>query len=220
MDHEGEYGLVHPHLTSYLASGLAAQSVRCDAKRTTMPGSQRPVQPESSPTGSPRRLTVQELLADATVEMAVRMTALMFGLPGTTVTEIVAAELPMIAAMSVGNPELRRRLYVASVGSAPERLEDFYARMMASPPVRQAVMDDYKATYGAMLDAVNRVAARQAGTTDGQARDVLAAVLPAVTHVLGAINRAGDEQSFCQCLRELQTSGGTSRTVGCGHPRS
>lgn len=203
MAHEGEFGLVQPCLTPRRTPCFAAQVVRCKAKRTTMLGSQRPVQPDTTPPGSPQRLTTQQLVAEATVDMAVRMTALMFGLPRATVTEIVAVGLPMIAVMSEGNPELRRRLYVASLGGLPERIEDFYARMMASPPLRQAVMDDYKATYGAMLDAVNRVAARQTGTTDGQARDVLAAALPAVTQVLGSINLTGDEQSFCQCLRAL-----------------
>lgn len=142
-------------------------------------------------------------MAVASVEVAVQMTAHMFGLPRATVVEIVTVGLPMIAVMSEGNQELRQRLYVASRVRLPERIEDFYARMMASPTVRQSVMDDYRATYGAMLDAVNRMAARQAGTTDGQARDVIAAALPAVTQLLGTINRAGDEQSFCQCLRDL-----------------
>ena len=166
-------------------------------------GATPPVRQGESPVGSPQRLSAQQVMADAAVQMAVQMTALMFGLPDETVTEIVAVELPMIAAMSEGNLELRRRLYVASRARLPERIEDFYARMIASPPVRQAVMDDYKATYGAMLDAVNRLAARKAGTTDGQARDVMAATLPAVTQVLGTINVAGDEQGFCQRLRDL-----------------
>lgn len=153
--------------------------------------------------GSLERLSLQQLMTDAVVEMAVRMTAHMFGLPRATVAEIVAVELPMIAAMSEGNPELRRRLYVISLMRLPGRIEDFYARMMASPLVRQAVMDDYRATYGTMLDAVNRVAARQTGVTDGQARDVMAAALPAVTQWLGTSNRAGDEKGFRQCLRDL-----------------
>jgi len=45
-------------------------------------------------------------------------------------------------------------------------------------------MDDYKATYGGMLDLVNRAAARRAGVTNGQARDVIAAVLPALGRML------------------------------------
>ena len=35
-------------------------------------------------------------------------------------------------------------------------------------------------------------------------REVIAAALPAVTQLLGTINRTGDEQSFCRLLRDLQ----------------
>lgn len=203
MDHDGEFGSVQPCSTPCRTPRFAAQVVRCEAKRTTKLGSERPMQPGTSPMGSLERLSLQQLMTDAVVEMAVRMTAHMFGLPRATVAEIVAVELPMIAAMSEGNPELRRRLYVISLMRLPGRIEDFYARMMASPLVRQAVMDDYRATYGTMLDAVNRVAARQTGVTDGQARDVMAAALPAVTQWLGTSNHAGDETGFRQCLRDL-----------------
>lgn len=202
MDHDSEFETVPPCLAR-IGRPLPAQIADCSAHRITLMGSQPPVRQGESPLESPERLSARQVMADAAVQMAVQMTALMFGLPDATVTEIVAVELPMIAAMSEGNLELRRRLYVASRARLPERIEDFYARMIASPPVRQAVMDDYKATYGAMLDAVNRLAARKAGTTDGQARDVMAATLPAVTQVLGTINVAGDEQGFCQRLRDL-----------------
>jgi hypothetical protein len=205
MYHEGAFpGLIQPCLHPYWQPRFSARVVRCKAKRTTMLGSQNSAKPDTNPTGDPQRLSAQQLMADARVEMAVRMIAPMFGLSRATVFEIVAVGLPMIAAMSERNPELSQRLYVASRETLPERIEEFYTRMMASPPVRQAVMDDYKATYGAMLDAVNRAAARQAGTTDGQARDVMAAVLPAVTQVLGSINLAGDERGFSRCLRDLQ----------------
>jgi hypothetical protein len=131
------------------------------------------------------------------------MTARMFGLPRATATEIVAVALPMIASMAENNPALRWRLNVASPARLPERIEDLYARMLASPLVRQAVMDDSKATYGAMLDTANRLAARPAGTTDGQASEVIAVALPAVTQLLGTINHAGGSSAYRQRLRDL-----------------
>ena len=76
--------------------------------------------------------------------------------------------------------------------------------MAANPVVRQSAMDDYKATYGAMLDAANRAAARQAGTTDGQARDVMAAALPALNQALACANSDHSEHAFSQQLRDMQ----------------
>lgn len=141
---------------------------------------------------------------DQAVALALDMTATMFGLPKETVTTIVQVGLPMIAKMAQSNPELRKRMYATSLATLPESVPDFYAHMLESRALRQATMDDYKATYGTMLDTVNREAARHAGTTDGQARDVLAAVLPAITQAVGQANEAGDEQSFAQRLREFR----------------
>jgi hypothetical protein len=65
-------------------------------------------------------------------------------------------------------------------------------------------MDDYKASYGAILDAVNRTAAGQAGTTDGQTREVIAATLPAVSQVLSEANGERGEQGLARRLGDLQ----------------
>ena len=149
-------------------------------------------------------MTTQQIMADTAVDMAICMTAQMFGLATATVTEIVQVGLPMIARTAEINAEVRRRLYAASQAGVPERIDDFYARMTASPAVRQAVMDDYRAAFGGMLDAVSRAAGRQAGTTDGQAREVLAALLPAISQLLGQANVTGSEAGFAARLKDLQ----------------
>jgi hypothetical protein len=146
---------------------------------------------------------VQQMIEDAKVDMSLAMTARMFGLSKETVTTIVQTGLPLMAKMAETNPELLKRMYAATLATMPEPLHDFYVRMVQNPAVRQATMDDYKATYGAMLDAVNREAARQAGITDGQARDVLAATLPALTMVLGQANAGGNRQTFADRLHTL-----------------
>ena len=178
--------------------------VGCAMNRSVLLGSGRRAEHDKDRTVPTARMTTQQLMADAAVEMAVRMTAQMFGLSRETVTEIAAVGLPLIARTAEGNAEVRRRLYATSLAGLPERIEVFYARMTNSPPVRQAVMDDYRAVYGGMLDAVSRAAGRQAGTTDGQAREVLAAILPAVSQVLGQANTAGSEASFAQRLQDLR----------------
>jgi hypothetical protein len=148
-------------------------------------------------------LNMQQLLMDEDVDMALTVTAQMFGLPKATVTTIVRVGLPLMAQMAQSSPELLRLMQAAALVPMPEPVADFYARMARSQAVRQSTMDDYKATYGAMFDGVNREAARQAGTTDGQAREVIAAVLPAVSQLLGSASAAGGRDAFATMLRPL-----------------
>jgi hypothetical protein len=147
---------------------------------------------------------VQQVMLDQAVNTALTMTAQMFGLPKETVTRIVQVGLPMMAQMAETNPELFKRMYAATLATMPEPIQDFYTRMAENPALRQSTMDDYKATYGSMLDAVNREAARQAGTTDGQARDVLAAALPAVNQALAKSAAGRTQQDFARQLKGLR----------------
>ncbi len=154
---------------------------------------------------STTRMKMQRMLMDQAVDEALTMTAQMFGLPKVTVDRIVQVGLPLVAQAAETNPELLKRLYAVSRIEMPEPIPTFYARMADTPAIRQAVMDDYKGTFGGMLDAANREAAREAGTTDGQAREVLAAALPVVTQMLAAANASGTEQGFARRLGELHT---------------
>jgi hypothetical protein len=104
--------------------------------------------------------------------------------------------------MAMENSECLKWMYTATPTTLPEPVKDFYTRMVRSPVVRQATMDD-KATYGAMLDAVSREAAKEAGTTDGEAGDVIAATLPALSLTLGQANAGGDRNTFCDLLQSL-----------------
>lgn len=147
-------------------------------------------------------MTILGLLADVGIATAITKTAQMFWLPQETVVAIVRMGLPALSRLAAVNPLLVARLYAVSREQLPEPIDRFYASMAKSPVVRQATMDDYRATYGEMLDSVNRAVGRQAGTTDGQAREVLAALLPAICHVLGRTNTNG-ESGFAQRLQEL-----------------
>ena len=143
-------------------------------------------------------------MTDQNVVVALEATASMFGLALETVATIVRVGLPRMARMAEHAPDLLIRMHAASLAPLPEPLPAFYARMRQDRALRQAIMDDHKATYGAMLETVNRAAAREAGTTDGQARDVLAAVLPAITQIMGRANDDGTRQAFAQRLKTLQ----------------
>jgi hypothetical protein len=134
--------------------------------------------------------------------MALLLTAQMFHLTRETVIVCVLAGLPEMSRLVEVNPLLLARLYAASRQHMPERLERFYTRLAESPFVRQALLDDYRATYGGMLDPANRMAGQQAGITDGQAREVLAALLPAINYVLGQVDSEG-ERGYAQRLKAM-----------------
>jgi hypothetical protein len=150
-----------------------------------------------------RTVDVLWVTMDPTVDMAVGATARMFGLSRETVARLLQISLPIVAERAGDNPELLRRLYALSLPALPAPPQEVYDRMEDSADVRQAIIDDYKATVGTMLDAVHRDAARQVGTTDGQAREAFAAMLPAVSLVLGTANRDGSEHGFAQQLGVL-----------------
>ena len=143
------------------------------------------------------------LIGDAAVDTALMETSRMFGLPKATVVHIVQVGLPLMARMAEANPEVFRRLHTIILATKPDPIEDLYVQMTESTPVRQAVMDDYKARFGAMFDAANRAAAMQTGTTDGQAREVLAAVLPALSQAVERATQHRDREAFARTLRSI-----------------
>jgi hypothetical protein len=147
--------------------------------------------------------TVRLALSDPSVEMAMTMIAQMIGLPNGTVTQILQVGLPLIAHLTTTHPLVLQRLYAVSLVPLPEPLPDFYVRMAESTAVRQAVLDDYRATFGAILDDANREAACLVGTTDRQAREVIAVALPAVGHVLRQLTKGGDRAAFARMLRNM-----------------
>ena len=126
---------------------------------------------------------VSRVLAEPEAELALTATARIFGLTRAKVTLILEVALPLMIKMAEDNPELRKRM-AAGGALPPLPIADYYDLMTTNLDVRQSAMDDYKATYGGMLDLVNRAAAKQAGVTDGQAREVIAAVLPALGRLL------------------------------------
>jgi hypothetical protein len=154
------------------------------------------------------QIPMERLLNDAEVDEALRMTALMFGLPQATVHTLLRIGLPTMAALAATNPELRKRMYAASQAPMPELAHDFYSRMLGDVAIRQATIDDYRATYGGMLDTLHRQAARQVNLTDGQAREVFAAALPVVNRTLARMNLGGTEQGFLRQLQQLSAEPG------------
>jgi hypothetical protein len=127
---------------------------------------------------------VLRILAEPEAQLALTATSRIFGLAIATVALIVEVALPLMINMAEANPELHKRMAAGGRALPPLPIADYYDVMATNLDVRQSVMDDYKATYGGMLNLVNRAAARRAGVTDGQARDVMAAVLPVLVRKL------------------------------------
>jgi hypothetical protein len=166
--------------------------------------SARPPAPAPEPLRvvTPIRAPQPGSFADDALRLAVLLTAQMFHLTRETVVVSVLVSLPEMARLAEVNPLLAARLYAGSLHPLPESIERFYTRLAESPSLRQVLMDDYRATYGGMLDSVHRVAGQRAGITDGQARELLATLLPAINHVLGRANTGGAGE-YARHLKEL-----------------
>ncbi len=179
----------------------------CFAGLAARAAAQPAAQPVIKPVPLARDLppaTPQQMLTDDALKLAVLLTAQMFHLTRETVIVAVVAGLPELARLSQVNPLLLARLYAGSRQPLPESIAGFYTRLAESPALRQVLMDDYRATYGGMLDSANRVAGQHAGITDGQAREVLAVLLPAINQVLGRANTGGASE-YARRLQDLET---------------
>lgn len=146
---------------------------------------------------------LQQVTTDAAVDMALNMTAQMFGMPKETVTKIVQAGLPILAKMADENPELLKSLYTQSLQLLPEPVQQFYAKLAENPEAQQTLVNEFKAMVGPLTASLNRETARQAGTTETQAERVLATTYPAVAETLTKGTTEKTETGFAQRLRNL-----------------
>lgn len=172
-----------------------------------LPGPEETVSLRLSPpptaTTRPLSASTQKLLADDSIKLAILLTAHMFSLSRESLIVTLRVGLPALSRLVDVNPLLLARMYAASRHKLPETIERYYSSLAESPFLRQTLLDDYRATYGGMLDTVNRLAGQQAGLTDGQAREALAAMLPAINQRLGQANTGGVGE-YARLLREIE----------------
>jgi hypothetical protein len=135
--------------------------------------------------------------------MSLSMTAQMFGIPKERVTKIVQVGLPMMAKMAEENPEAFKAMYAQSVKLLPEPMQAFYAKLAENPEAQAKLVDDFKAMYGPMTEALNREVASQAGTTEAQAEQVMAATMPAVSQAMGKATAGSGEDGARSWLKGL-----------------
>jgi hypothetical protein len=147
--------------------------------------------------------SLQQVTTDSAVDTTLTMVAEMVGLPKETVTKIVEAGLPMMADVANGDPVVFKAMYEQSVKYLPEPTTAFYAKLGKNAKARQAMADDFKAMYGPMTETINRDAAGQASTTEAQASQVLATIMPAVVKAVGKANTNVNEMGFGRQLRNL-----------------
>lgn len=206
MERDGESVSTRPCCANYQSSCRAGTEASRVKLRFARPDQEHRALQQSPSTESNLKMTTETILQIDTVVMAMAMTAQMFWLPQSTVVAMIRAGLPALCRLAAVNALLVTRLYAVSREPLPEPIDQLYTRMAKSPVVRQAIMDDYRAIYGDMLDPVNRMVGRQVGTTDGQAREVIAAMLPAICQVLGQAN-AGGLTEYARLLHDIETHG-------------
>jgi hypothetical protein len=147
--------------------------------------------------------TRQQVMLDRAVDRSVDMAATLVGLPKATVTTIVEAGVPLMANAADENLQVFTAMYAQSAKPLPEPMRVFYATLTTSPTARQAIVDDFATMFGAQTAAITRETARQAGATDEQVGQVLAATMPAVVTALGKANIDKHALGFGRQLRNV-----------------
>jgi hypothetical protein len=146
---------------------------------------------------------MQHLMMDAAVDMSLTTTAKMLGIPKESVTRIVQAGLPMMARMAQKNPDLFSKMYAQSVAMLPEPMQAYYDKLAESPEAQARAADEFNTMYGPITEALNREAASQAGTTESQAGQVMAATMPALSQAMGRATDGSGEAGMMAWLKEL-----------------
>jgi hypothetical protein len=94
-------------------------------------------------------------------------------------------------------------LYAQSVKTLPEPIQKFSANLAEDPEAQRRVVDECKTLVGPMMEALNRGAAHEAGTTPDVAGRAMATTYPAVAQALGKENAEQTEAGFSSRLKGL-----------------
>jgi hypothetical protein len=147
--------------------------------------------------------TLQHVTTDSTVDATLTMVAETIGLSKDMATKIVEFGLPMMAHVADADPWVFKAMYAQSVKYLPQPTPAFYAKLGKNVAARQALAAEFQFIYGSMTETINRGTANHASTTEAQASQVLAAIMPAMVKALGKANTNGNEMGFGRQLRNL-----------------
>ena len=147
--------------------------------------------------------SLQKVTTDSAVDTTLTLVAAMVGLPKETVTKIVEAGLPIMADVADGDLVVFKAMYAQSVKNLPQPTSAFYTKLGKNAKARQAMADEFESMYGPMTETITRDAAHRASATEEQARQVLAATMPALVKAVGTASTNGNELGFGRQLRNL-----------------
>ena len=147
--------------------------------------------------------TMQQVMTDPAVEATLPMVAAMAGLTQEMTTRIVVAGLPLMANVANGDPWVFKAMYAQSLKPLPAMTAEVYAKQGKSAPARRAMAADFTRIYGEQAESINRDAAGATSTTEEQAGQVLAAMMPALVRALRQANVNANEMGFWRHLRNL-----------------
>jgi hypothetical protein len=143
--------------------------------------------------------TLEQIMSSPAVDSSLTTTAETLGLSKQMVTEIARVGVPLMARMASEDPVLFKALFAQS----RQTMHRPVAPLSAKPAAQRTAVEEFKTLYGPMTEALHRETASQTGATEEQAGKVLAATLPAITHVLGQANTWNNEVGFNRHLKKL-----------------
>ena len=153
---------------------------------------------------TPTQTTLQQVMADPTVDTTLSLVATMTGLSKDMVVTMVESGLPMMAHVADADPWVFKAMYARSVKYLPEPTTTFYTTLGKNATARQALEADFQLMYGPMAETISRDVASHASAPEAQTRQVLAATMPAMVKAVGRANTNVNEMGFGRQLRYLQ----------------
>jgi hypothetical protein len=120
-----------------------------------------------------------EKMMKKSADMALEMTAKLFGMDSSTVAKILQVGIPMQKKMIAENAELAKEMYAKSFAMLPEQMQEFYRNLLNDPKLAEVGKDEYETMFGTMATSINEAAAKEANVTPDEAASVFGAMMPA-----------------------------------------
>ncbi|MDQ2652340.1 MAG: hypothetical protein M3Z20_04765, partial [Chloroflexota bacterium] len=113
--------------------------------------------------------------------------AALVGLSKRAVTQILQVGLPLMAKEADDHPMIFKAMFQQSLRPAPDRTAAYYQALQTNGAAQNAIQAAFRSMYGPLTDGFNREASQHAKTTEQQAGQVLAVMMPVLIHSLAVL---------------------------------
>ncbi len=147
---------------------------------------------------------LEQVLTSAGQDDTITFVAALVGLSKRAVTQILQVGLPLMAKEADDHPMIFKAMFQQSLRPAPDRTAAYYQALQTNGAAQNAIQAAFRSMYGPLTDGFNREASQHAKTTEQQAGQVLAVMMPVLIHSLAVLNPQRNEMGFGGLLRRMR----------------